>query len=414
MSEENFDFKSFKQKAIAGLYAGQRLGGKDGVLAPLIKELLEAALEGELAAHLAQEQTASASSGTPKNRRNGKQRKQMKSEGGGFELSTPRDRNATFEPQLVPKRETWLGEGTEEQIIALYARGMSYSDIQRQLLDLYGIEVSTGFLSSVTDKVIPQLQAWQQRPLSPVYAFVWFDAIHYKVRVDGQVVPRAVYVALGVNALGHKEVLGLYLHESEGAHFWRSVLVEMQNRGVQDILIASIDNLKGFADAVEAIFPRTQVQLCIVHQVRNTMQFIPAKYAKPFLAALKLVYKAPSKAAAEANLAALQRDWGERYPAALRSWVTNWDRLSAYFAYPERIRRVIYTTNTVEAFNRQLRQATKTKGAFPSETALMKLLYLAVQQVSQRHKFKLFFWGDVQGQLMAYFPGRLEAGLNAT
>ena len=399
MSEE-FDF----DKALKALQSGKAITGKDGVLTPLIKKLTEAALEGELESHLAEEVVP--------NRKNGKTSKTVKSTAGPFELDTPRDRAGTFEPQLVKKHQTSVSDEIEAKILSMYGLGMSYRDIATQVEDLYGIKVSTATLSAITDKIIAEVREWQQRPLESLYPFVWLDAIHYKVKDNGRYKSKAVYTVLAVNLEGKKEILGLYLSESEGANFWLSVLTDLKNRGVDDILIASVDGLTGFPDAIATIYPDTEVQLCIVHQVRNSLKYVASKNQKAFMVDLKRVYRATSKDAAEQALDELEARWGDLYPIVIKSWRTKWGNLSAYFKYPPDIRRVIYTTNSIEAVHRQFRKLTKTKGGFPNEDSLLKLLYLGVQNASKKWTMPIQSWNITLSQLAIFFEGRLDAVLN--
>ena len=373
----------------------------------MIKRLLEASLEGELEAHLEEEKAKQQS-----NRRNGKSRKSLKTGFGKIDLETSRDRQGSFEPQLVRKRQTTLGEGLDNKIISMYSRGMSYSDIQTHLEELYGLEISKGQLSHITDKVLPVLDEWRTRPLESVYPIIWMDALHYKVRLDGQVRSRAVYCVLGIDRHGHKDLLGLYVSENEGARFWLSVLTDLQNRGVIDILIACIDNLKGFAEAIESIFPQTEVQLCIVHQVRNSLRYVTSDDQKPFLKDLKKVYRAKNKSSAEYHLDELERKWGEKYPVVLLSWRNNWDRLSQYFKFGDQIRRIIYTTNTVEGFNRQLRKVTKSKAVLPSDEALLKLVFLASRNIIAKWTAPIQKWALVVQQLAIHFEDRFPLDLD--
>jgi transposase-like protein len=401
MKKEDHDFNF--QKALKAIQSGQPLMGKEGVLTPLIKNLTEAALEGELESHLGQEIIA--------NRRNGKTPKTIKSLNGNFELNSPRDRAGTFSPKLVKKHQTTLNDELEQKIIALYGLGMSYKDISAHLQDIYGIEVSTGTLSAVTDKIIHTVKEWQARPLESIYPIVWLDAIHYKIREDGKVLSRAVYTILGVNLEGRKEVLGLYISENEGANFWLQVLTDLSNRGVNDILIACIDGLKGFPEAIETIFPATEVQLCIVHQIRNSLKYVGSKNQKEFMVDLKRVYKASNKDLAESELDVLEDKWNDKYPIVIKSWRNNWERLSQYFKYPEDIRRIIYTTNTIEAVHRQFRKLTKTKGAFPNQNSLLKLLYMGIQNASKKWTMPIQNWSLTISQLAIFFEGRLDKEL---
>lgn len=401
MNKENNDFDF--QKALKSIQEGKPLLGKEGILTPLIKDLTEAALEGELDSHLAQEVVA--------NRRNGKSKKTIKALSGSFELNTPRDRDGSFSPQLVKKHQTTISNEIEQKIIALYGLGMSYKDIAAHLEEMYGIDVSTGTLSAVTDKIIHTVKEWQARPLETIYPVVWLDAIHYKIRENGKVTNKAVYTILGVNLEGRKEVLGLYISENEGANFWLQVLTDLSNRGVSDVLIACVDGLKGFPEAIEAIFPETEVQLCIVHQVRNSLKYVGSTNQKEFMVDLKRVYKAATKELAESELDALDTKWNDKYPIVIKSWRNNWERLSQFFKYPGDIRRIIYTTNTIEAVHRQFRKLTKTKGAFPNKDSLLKLLYLGIQNASKKWTMPIQNWSLTISQLAIFFEGRLDKEL---
>lgn len=391
-----FDF----DKALKALQSGQALTGKDGILTPLIKQLTEVALSAELDSHLAQDVEA--------NRKNGSGKKTIKTPTGCVELATPRDRNGTFEPQLVKKHQTTLSDEIERKIIRLFAPGMSYQDISREIEDLYAFSVSAATISAVTDKVIPELKQWQQRPLEKVYPFVWLDAIHYKIREDGRYQSKAVYTVLALNLEGKKEVLGLYLSESEGANFWLSVLSDLQHRGVEDILIACVDGLTGFPEAINSIYPQAEVQLCVIHQLRNSIKYVASKHHKAFMADLKPVYRAVSKEAAETALDELEAKWGQQYPVVLQSWRGKWENLSAYFRYPANIRKVIYTTNAIESVHRQFRKLTKTKGAFPNENSLLKLLYLGLMNAQEKWTMPIQSWNLTLSQLAIYFEGRLN------
>ena len=391
-------------EALEQIKAGAKIDGKDGVLAPLIKQLTEAALQAELESHLTTE--------INKNRKNGKSTKIMKSSVGEFELEIPRDRNGSYESQIVKKHQTHISDHIEEKILSLYALGNSYSQISEHIQELYGIEFSKATISAVTDKVIPLLKEWQQRPLESIYPFVWLDAIHYKIKENGKYISKAVYTILGVGLNGRKEILGLYLSENEGANFWLQVLTDLNNRGVQDILIASVDGLKGFPEAINAIFPNTEVQLCIVHQIRNSIRYVASKNQKEFMKDLKLIYQAISKEAAEIELDNLESKWGKKYPIVIKSWRNKWEHLSAYFKYPEEIRRIIYTTNIIESVHRQFRKLTKTKGAFPNENSLLKLLYMGIQNASKKWTMPIWNWSLTISQLAILFEGRLDESLN--
>lgn len=397
MNKPVFDFEA----ALKQLQSGQALTGKDGILTPLIKQLTEAALEAEIEHYLEQEQPQP-------NRRNGYSKKTVKATSGNFELATPRDRNGGFEPQLVKKNQTRLSDEIDDKIISLFALGMSYRDIQSHIADMYGLEVSDGAITRITDRLLPELKAWQQRPLDAVYPFVWLDAVHYKIKDDGRYVNKAVYTVLGLNTEGHKELLGLYLSESEGARYWLEVLTDLHNRGIQDILIACVDGLTGFDEAIHSVFPHTEVQLCVIHQIRNSLRYVASKDQKAFTADLKPVYRAANREAAETALDELEAKWGDKYPKVIDSWRRKWPLLSAYFRYPEAIRKPIYTTNAVEAVHRQFRKLTKTKGAFPNESSLLKLLYVGITKASQKWTMPIANWGQTVSQLAIYFEGRLD------
>lgn len=399
--------EEFARQAAARLQSGEELSGKDGVLAPLIKQIIEASLEGELDAHLAEEKSLEKG-----NRRNGKSRKRLKTEFGSIDLESSRDRLSSFEPQLVKKRQTSLGAGLDNKIISMYSRGMSYQDIQEHLEDLYGLEIAKGTLSHITDKVLPLLEEWRTRPLDEIYPIMWLDAIHYKVRHNGQIEHRAVYCVLALDCYGYKQLLGLYVSENEGAKFWLSVLTDLQNRGVEDVLIACIDNLKGFAEAIESIYPKAEVQLCVVHQIRNSLRYITSEDQKSFLKDLKKVYQAKNKESAAFNLDELEKKWGDKYPVVILSWRNNWERLSQYFKFGKHIRRIIYTTNTVEGFNRQLRKVTKAKAVMPNDQALLKLIFLAAQNITAKWNSPIQNWALVVQQLAIHFEGRFKIDLN--
>ena len=402
----NFNYNDFKAEAIEKIKSGQPLTGKGGILTPLLKELLESALEGELDAHLLENRDAGIS-----NRRNGKSSKQVQTSSDSFELFTPRDREGSFEPEIVKKRQTVLNESLDNKVLALYALGMSYEAISEHLAEMYGLEVSSAKISLITDKLLPLITEWRNRPLESVYPIVFLDAMHFKVRVDGKVTTKAFYSVLAVTPEGKKDILGLYLSENEGARFWLGVLNDLRARGVEDLLIASIDGLKGFPEAIADVFPKTEIQLCIVHQIRNSLKYVVSKDQKAFMADLKLVYRASSKDLAEHHLLELGEKWGKKYPAVMKSWNDNWENLSQYFKYPEELRRIIYTTNIVEGFHRQIRKYTKNKGAFTSENALLKLIYCACQKVLEKWNQPMHNWALIISQLQIYFDGRLNLGL---
>ena len=399
--KKEIKWDEFRKKAAELIRKGKPITGTDGIFTPLIKEVLEAALEGELDVHLDKTKK------TKKNRRNGKTSKKIKGSLGSFDIITPRDRESSFEPQTIEKRQTTLPGDLDSKILGLYGLGMSYSDIQSHFSEMYGLSVSDGTINQITDRIIPIVREWQGRPLERLYAIVWMDAIHFKIREEGTVITKAVYTVLGVNMQGEKEVLGLYMGTNESATFWMQVLTDLTQRGVEDILIACIDNLTGFADAIENIYPKTEVQLCVIHQIRNSLKYIPWKDQREFMRDLKKVYKASSIEQAEHALDELDKKWGKKYPVVLKSWKNNWTRLSHYFKYPEPIRKLIYTTNTVEGYHRMVRKVTKNKGAFTSDMALLKLVYLATLNFQKRWKRSLRNWPLILNQLMLYFEDRI-------
>ena len=388
----------------AQLKAGKGIGGKDGALTPLIKKLTEMALEAEIETHLAQD--------LERNRKNGKTSKTMKSSSGEFELNVPRDRNGSFEPEIVKKHQTHMSDELEEKMLSLFALGNSYSQIADHIEDMYGVHFSKPAITAITDKLIPKLEEWKKRPLESVYPFLYLDAIHYKVREEGTYVSKAFYTVLGVNLEGKKEILGLYLNESEGAKFWLQVLTDLQNRGVEDILIASVDGLKGFPEAINAVFPETEVQLCIVHQIRNSLKYVASKNQKQFAGELKKVYQAFTKEEAESELDKLEEKWGKKYPIVFNSWRNNWENLSNYFKYAEPIRKVIYTTNIIESVHRQFRTLTKTKGAFPNDNSLLKLLYVGILNAEKKWTMPIRNWSLTISQLSIHFKERLDGKLS--
>lgn len=392
------------QAILRQIQDGKALTGKDGALTPLIKQLTEAALQAEIESHLAQD--------LEKNRKNGTTSKTMKSDAGTFGLDVPRDRNGSFEPQIVKKNQTHMSDHIEKKILSLYALGNSYSQISDHIEEIYGVGFSKATISAVTDKVLPMLQEWKTRPLEEVYPFLFLDAIHYKVKEDGRYISKAFYTVLGVRIDGKKEILGLYLNASEGAKFWLQVLTDLQNRGVKDILIASVDGLKGFPEAIGSVFPYTEVQLCVVHQIRNSLRFIGSSDQKQFAKELKTVYQAFTKEEAESELDKLEEKWGKRYPIVFQSWRNKWENLSVYFQYPEDIRRVIYTTNIIESVHRQFRTLTKTKGAFPNDNSLLKLLYMGIQNAQKKWTMPIRNWSLTISQLAIHFEGRLDKALD--
>ena len=393
------DVEEFAEK----IRSGKGLSGKDGALTDLIRQITEITLQAELESHLAQD--------LKKNRKNGYTSKTMKTEHGAFELETPRDRNGSFEPQVVKKNQTYLSDEIEKKMLSLFSLGSSYSQITEHIEDIYGVHFSKPAITAVTDKLIPMLEEWKKRPLEAIYPFIYLDAIHYKVREEGHYVSKAFYTVLGINLEGKKEILGLYLNESEGAKFWLQVLTDLQNRGVKDILIASVDGLKGFPEAINAIFPDTEVQLCIVHQIRNSLKYVASKNQKQFASELKTVYQAFTKEEAELALDKMEEKWGKKYPIVFESWRNKWDNLSNYFKYPEDIRRIIYTTNIIESVHRQFRTLTKTKGAFPNDNSLLKLLYAGILNAEKKWTMPIKNWSLTISQLNIFFKERLKDAL---
>lgn len=380
------------------------LFGKDGAFHRVLEDFLNAALEGKMDSHL--EETKSSS---PSNRRNGKMPKEVRTEYGTVEVETPRDREGSFTPEIIKKRQTILAEGLSDKIISLYATGQSMSDISKFLEENYGTRISKETISNITVKVWPEIKAWRSRSLAPVYPIVWMDAIHYKVHDDnGATASRAIYNIIGISKDGYKDLLGVYVAHSEGANFWLNVLTDLQNRGVQDILIACVDGLTGFPDAIQSVFPQTDVQLCIVHQIRNSVKYVGSKHQKEFLKDLKLVYAAQTKDGAEVAMDNLEKKWGEQYPIVIKSWRDKWELLSHYFQYTAPIRKIIYTTNTVEDYHRQVRKITKTKGVFPNDAALEKLVYLAYRNIKKKWTMPLANWGQSAQQLAIKFGERFQ------
>jgi putative transposase len=366
----------------------EQIVGENGLLKQLTKAILERAMNAELTQHLGYEKHDACGYNTG-NSRNGKSRKKIKGEFGELELETPRDREGTFEPKIIAKHQTRF-TGFDEKIISMYSLGMTTRDIQAHLKQIYGVEVSAPLISAVTDAVIDEVKAWQSRPLDRVYPIVYLDALQVKMRETQHVNNRAVYVAIGVNLQGSKEVLGLWSSAHEGAKFWLGVLTEIRNRGVEDMFIACVDGLKGFPDAIEAVFPKAQVQLCIVHLVRASLEYVSWKQRKAVAADLRQIYTAPTAEEAERRLAEFATRWDATHPTISQIWRRNWQRITPFFAFPAEIRRVIYTTNAVESAHMTLRKVTKNRGSFPNEEAAMKLLYLAVQNMSRK-------WSTVQG-----------------
>ena len=386
------------------------LFGKDGLFQQLKKQIVERVLASELEHDLGYSKHSKA----PKidnNRRNGSYEKTIIDENGNqLTVEVPRDREGEFTPQLLPKGVRRFN-GFDDKVISLYARGMSMSEIQGHLEEIYQTEISKDLISTITDGVIDEVTRWQNRPLDSVYPILYLDCIHVKSRDNNIVINKAVYLAIAVNIEGKKELLGIWIGKNEGSKFWMQIITELKNRGVEQIYVACVDGLKGFPEAIAEVFPKTEIQLCVVHQIRNSLKYVASKEQKAFMADLKLVYKATSKDLAEHHLLELNEKWGKKYPAVMRSWSNNWEALSQYFKYPEIIRRMIYTTNIVEGFHRQIRKYTKNKGAFTSENALNKLIYCACQKVLEKWNQPMHNWGAIVSQLQMFFDDRLHLGL---
>jgi len=379
--------------------------GENGLLKQLTKALVERAMKAEMTEHLGFEKhdPAGKKSG---NSRNGNSKKTIKGEFGNMEIAVPRDRNATFDPVIVPKGETRF-TGFDDKIISMYARGMTTRDIQGHLQELYGVEVSPTLVSQVTDAILEEITLWQNRPLEEVYPIIYLDAVRVKVRHNSTVINKAVYISIGVTWDGKKEVLGMWIAETEGAKFWLQVITELKNRGVRDIFIACVDGLKGFPEAIEAVFPKTQVQLCIVHMVRHSLRYVSWKQRKEVAKDLKSVYQAPTIDQAETNLTAFAKKWDASHPTISKSWRNNWERIIPLFSYPPEIRKATYTTNAIESLNMSLRKVTKNRGSFPNDEAMTKLLYLAMKNLSKKWTLPIRDWKSAMNQFTILFEGRM-------
>ncbi len=380
--------------------------GKNGLFKQLQKSLLEKMLEGELTTELGYDKHE-VSGNNSGNSRNGYGQKTVNGDLGKLDIALPRDRNGDFEPQIIPKHQTRF-DGFDEKIISLYARGMSTRDIQEQLKDLYNVEVSASLVSNVTNEVIEEVKAWQSRPLDKIYPIVWLDALVIKVQYDKKVINKSFYLALGVNLDGEKELLGIWISQNEGAKFWLSVLTELKNRGVDDIFIACVDGLTGFPDAIEAVYPNTEVQLCIVHMVRNSLRYVGWKNKKAVAADLKSIYGSDTVGEAELALSAFSEKWDDEYPSISKSWQDKWHNLTPFFAYPEDIRKVIYTTNAIESVNMSLRKVIKNKRVFPSDDAALKQLYLALKNISKKWTMPIRDWKNAMNRFMIMHGERME------
>ena len=371
-----------------------------------IAEFVEVGLESELDNKLGYEPYDVKNKATD-NSRNGHSKKTLRTSMGKVDIDVPRDRNGVFEPKILPKNQTSISQDMESKIISMYAKGMSTSDIEEHIRDIYGLEISDTTVSRITDKVLPVAKEWQQRPLESVYAVVFLDAIHYHVRSEGQIIKKAVYIAIGVDMDGRKDVLGMWVGENESAKFWAGVLNSLRNRGVEDILIACTDNLTGFAQAIEAVFPKTDIQNCIIHQLRNSSKYVSYKDIKALMADLKKVYTAATEEAALDALDSFAAAWDSKYPKISKSWYENWPNLSTYFKFPPELRKLIYTTNTIEGFNRQLKKVTKAKSVFPTDDSLFKMLYLAMKDITKKWTGRRQDWSRIYAQLVIYYGDRI-------
>lgn len=371
-----------------------------------IAEFMQGSLEAELDEELGYEPYDVKNKNT-ENSRNGHSKKTLRTSMGKVEIDVPRDRNGDFEPKILPKNQTSISQDMESKIISMYAKGMSVSDIEKHIRDIYGLEISDTTVSRITDKVLPAAKEWQQRPLESIYAVVFLDAIHYRVRSEGQIVKKAVYIAIGIDLDGKKDVLGMWVGENESAKFWAGVLNSMRNRGVEDILIACTDNLTGFSQAIEAVFPKTDIQNCIIHQLRNSSKYVSYKDIKALMADLKKVYTAVDEEAALNALDEFAAVWDSKYPRISKSWYDNWANLSTYFKFPQELRKLIYTTNTIEGFNRQLKKVTKSKSVFPTDDSLFKMLYLAMTDITKKWTGRRQDWSRIYAQLVIYYADRI-------
>lgn len=375
-------------------------------LRDLFKDTLQEIFEAEMDEHLSYSKHSSEGRNTGNNR-NGYGQKTIQTRFGESEIDIPRDRNGDFEPKIIKKYEKTSNQ-LEDQIIAMYAKGMSTRDIEDHMKDIYGVEVSPTMVSKITDKILPTITEWQSRPLDRIYPIVYLDAIHFKVRKENRIINKAAYSVLGINIEGYKDILGIWVGESESASFWLGVCNDLKNRGVEDILIACKDGLSGFSDAINTVFPKTEIQLCVIHQIRNSLKYVPYKQQREFMKDLKKVYQALTLESAELAFEQFKEKWGKRHPVIIRSWEKNWTELTAYFKYPYEIRRIIYTTNTIEGYHRQLRKVTKTKSSYPSDDSLIKIIYLATMDKSRKWTMPVRNWKKCISQFAIYYSDRLE------
>ncbi len=393
---ENIDFSNLSPEQITG---------KDGLIKQLTKRIVESAMNAEMNDHLGYEKHERKSDSS--NSRNGTSPKTISTEVGNIPISVPRDRKGEFEPKIIPKHEKRF-RGFDEKIITMYAKGLSTRDIKYYLKDIYGVEVSPELISNVTDEILTDMKEWRERPLDKIYPIVFLDALIIKGRIDGRVANRTVYTAIGVNMEGQKEVLGLWIADTEGAKFWLSVITELKNRGVEDILIACIDGLKGFPEAINSVFPKTRIQLCIVHMIRNSTKFVSYRERKEICSDLKKIYTAVTEKSALSALEEFAHKWDSKYPMISLSWKNNWENLNEIFNYPEDIRKAIYTTNAIESLNASLRKVVKKHSAFPTDDAIYKVLYMALMDVSRRWTMPIRDWGKALNQFAIHFEGRIE------
>jgi len=381
------------------------VAGIQSTLKELFKDALEEMLQGELDETLGYEKYDIKNKQTD-NSRNGYSKKTIKTELGEMEIDVPRDRNGEFEPKIVPKNKTDIS-GIEDKVISLYARGMSTRDIQDQIKDLYGIDMSPELVSKITDRIIPEVKEWQNRPLERIYSFIFMDAIHYKIREEGRILNRAAYVVLGINIEGYKEVLGIWIGENESSRFWLGVLNDLKGRGVEDVLVFCVDGLTGMKEAIQAAYPKSEIQRCIIHQLRNSFKYVSYKHLKEFTKDFKNVYNALNEEVAKEKLKEVEQKWGSQYPYAIKSWENNWDVISPFFKFPKEIRKIMYTTNIIESLHRQFRKVTKTKTIFPTDLSLEKMLYLSVKNIDKKWTQRYKNWDMVINQLMIIYPGRI-------
>lgn len=392
---------------ILQLYQPKDMDEFNDMFKDMFSDVMQQALEGELENELGYSKYDYKNKETT-NSRNGYGKKTLATSMGEVTLAVPRDRDGEFEPQIITKRQTKTTNELEEKVLSMYAKGMSTADISCHLNDIYGVEVSDSMISRITDKIMPVVKEWQARPLGEIYAVVYLDAVHYHVRAEGVIVKKAVYVALGVNLEGRKDVLGMWVGENESAKFWLTVLNEIKNRGVNDILIICVDGLIGFDNAIEAVFPQAEIQQCVIHQIRNSTRFVSYKDLKSLMSDLKTVYQAVDEKTALYQLDQFEAKWSCKYPKIGKSWKDNWAKLSTYFKYPQEVRRLIYTTNAIEGFNRQLRKVTKSKSVFPTDDSLLKMLYLAMMDITSKWTGKRQDWTVIHAQLEVYFADRLQ------